>query len=98
FAGPTETVTAARPRREGVYGEGRPPYDSRGDDFDGDREGDVGMEVSGHRVLTDRLDRVDVEVLAVECDAGLLGDGGDDVGGRHRPEQAPFRARLGGDR
>ena len=63
-------------------------------DLEVDRERHVGVQLGGDGVLADRLDRVDVEVAAIELDAGLRGDRLDDVGRRDRTEQAAFLAGL----
>ena len=49
------------------------PFDSLGgDDLDGDRELDLGVELAGHEVRADGLDGlVEVQLAPVELDAGL---------------------------
>ena len=46
------------------------------------------------RVLAERLDRLHVQLLAVELDAGLLLDGVSDVGHGDRAEQLALAART----
>ena len=52
------------------------------DDLDRDRELDVVVQLGGHRVGAERLDRLDVQLLAVDDDVGLLLDGVGDIGQR----------------
>ena len=68
------------------------------DDVDRDRERHVGVQLGRDGVLTERLDRVAVQLSAIELDTGLLAHRVDDVGGGDRAEQLPLGAGLGGDR
>src|SRR4026209_596196 len=95
--GALEREQAPPPRRErGLNCSGAT---SGGAAVDSDRERHRLVQRCGRGVLADRLDRlVELQRPAVELDAGLVLDGGDDVGGRDGAEQLALGTRLGLDR
>ena len=67
------------------------------DDFDRDREFDVVVQLGRHGVCAERLDRIHVQLFAVDGDLGLLLDRVGDIGHRDRAVELALGARLGGD-